>query len=67
MVGLSFLSSFIAFGSGIDSLCNACTIAPTMARCIRAFLLVGHLPKRAEIEIEIFVRSMSGHAHIDNV
>jgi len=31
MVGLSFLSSFIAFGSEIDSLCIACTIAPTMA------------------------------------
>lgn len=67
MVGLSFLSSFIALGSEMDSLCNRLHNRADHGRCIRAFLLVGHLPQRAEIEIKVFVRSVSGHAHVNDI
>lgn len=52
MVGLSFLSSFIAFGSGIDSLCNACTIAPTMAVAYAPFcsLVICHSGRKSKLK-----------------
>ena len=52
MVGLSFLSAFIAFGSEIDSLCNACTIAPTMAVAKAPFcsLVICHNGRKSKLK-----------------